>query len=78
MTQTARLGHSSTRAAMIYRHATRDRGKVTADALGALADDALAGLTCQEGHEPDAVDLTRQVVSRTRLVRTVVASGRSS
>jgi hypothetical protein len=38
-----RLGHSSTRAAMIYQHATRDRDKVTADALGALADKARNG-----------------------------------
>lgn len=30
----ARLGHSSVRAAMIYQHATRDRDKVTAQALG--------------------------------------------
>ncbi len=32
----ARLGHSSVRAAMIYQHATRDRGKVIAQALGGL------------------------------------------
>jgi hypothetical protein len=33
-----RLGHSSTRAAMIYQHATRDRDKAIAQALGTLAD----------------------------------------
>jgi hypothetical protein len=33
----ARLGHSSTRAAMIYQHATRDRDQVIAKALGGLA-----------------------------------------
>jgi integrase len=33
----ARLGHSSTRAALIYQHATRDRGQAIAVALGALA-----------------------------------------
>jgi hypothetical protein len=30
----ARLGHSSTRAAMIYQHATRDRDEAIAKALG--------------------------------------------
>jgi integrase len=38
-----RLGHSSTRAAMIYQHATRDRDKVIADALGVLAGKARNG-----------------------------------
>jgi hypothetical protein len=33
----ARLGHSSTRAALIYQHATRDRDRAIADALGELA-----------------------------------------
>ena len=33
----ARMGHSSTRAAIIYQHATSDRDKVIADALGELA-----------------------------------------
>jgi hypothetical protein len=32
----ARLGHSSTRAAMIYQHATRDRDQAIARALGGL------------------------------------------
>jgi hypothetical protein len=36
----ARLGHSSTRAAMIYQHATKERDKAIADALGQLADKA--------------------------------------
>jgi integrase len=34
----ARLGHSSSRAAMIYQHATRDRDKSIAAALGKLLD----------------------------------------
>ena len=38
-----RLGHSSTRAAMIYQHATRDRDKAIAQALGTLADKARTG-----------------------------------
>jgi integrase len=32
----ARLGHSSVRAALIYQHATRDRDRAIAEALGAL------------------------------------------
>jgi hypothetical protein len=32
----ARLGHSSTRAAMICQHATRDRDEAIAKALGGL------------------------------------------
>jgi len=32
----ARLGHSSVRVAMIYQHATRDRDRAIAEALGAL------------------------------------------
>ena len=36
----ARMGHSSTRAAIIYQHATSDRDKVIADALGELAQAA--------------------------------------
>ena len=35
-----RLGHSSPRAAMIYQHATKDRDKTIADALGALVTQA--------------------------------------
>jgi len=35
----ARLGHSSTRAALIYQHATRDRDKAIAMALGDLVRD---------------------------------------
>jgi integrase len=36
----ARIGHSSTRAAMIYQHATRDRDQAIASALDALIDAA--------------------------------------
>ena len=36
----ARIGHSSTRAAMIYQHATRDRDQAIAAALDALIEDA--------------------------------------
>jgi hypothetical protein len=36
----ARLGHSSVRAAMIYQHATSDRDKAIAKALGGLFREA--------------------------------------
>lgn len=36
----ARLGHSSVRAAMIYQHATRDRDKAIAQALGGFISQA--------------------------------------
>jgi integrase len=39
----ARIGHSSTRAAMIYQHATRDRDHAIAAALDALIDAARDG-----------------------------------
>jgi hypothetical protein len=39
----ARLGHSSTRAALIYQHATRDRDQVIADALGGLVRQVRSG-----------------------------------
>jgi integrase len=38
----ARLGHSSTRAAMIYQHATRDRDQAIAEALGGLVQQVRA------------------------------------
>jgi integrase len=38
----ARLGHSSTRAAMIYQHATRDRDQAIAKALGGLVEQVRA------------------------------------
>jgi integrase len=38
----ARLGHSSTRAAMIYQHATRDRDQAIARALGGLVQQVRA------------------------------------
>jgi hypothetical protein len=34
----ARIGHSSTRAAMIYQHATKERDQAIAAALDALID----------------------------------------
>jgi hypothetical protein len=39
----ARLGHSSTRAALIYQHATRDRDEAIAAALGDSLASAKSG-----------------------------------
>ena len=50
----ARLGHSSPRAAMIYQHATRDRDKAIADALGQLADKARTKPSGPELAQPSA------------------------
>jgi integrase len=45
----ARIGHSSTRAAMIYQHATEDRDQAIAAALDALITDARAAEPNQSG-----------------------------
>ena len=42
----ARLGHSSTRAAMIYQHATRDRDEAIAKALGGLMHQVRCDRAC--------------------------------
>jgi len=39
----SRIGHASTRAAMIYQHATRDRDHTIASALDALIEEAREG-----------------------------------
>ncbi|TKK80765.1 integrase [Herbidospora galbida] len=39
----ARMGHASTRAALIYLHATRDRDEVIAKALGSAFEQAMSG-----------------------------------
>jgi hypothetical protein len=46
----ARLGHSSTRAALIYQHATRDRDKAIALALGDLVGEVRSA---QSGDAPE-------------------------
>jgi len=46
----ARLGHSSTRAALIYQHATRDRDKAIAIALGDLVREVRSA---QSGEAPE-------------------------
>jgi hypothetical protein len=49
----ARLGHSSTRAALIYQHATRDRDQAIATALGGLVQQVRA--TAANGRKRPAV-----------------------
>ena len=51
----ARLGHSSTRAALIYQHATRDRDKAIALALGDLVREVR---TAQSDEVPEGRSLT--------------------
>jgi integrase len=48
----ARLGHSSTRAAMIYQHATRDRDEAIAKALGGLMYQVRSDRADQAGEGP--------------------------
>jgi hypothetical protein len=43
----ARLGHSSTRAALIYQHATRDRHEAIAKPLGELMQQVNSGVIDQ-------------------------------
>ena len=43
----ARLGHSGTRAALIYQHATRDRDEAIAKALGGLVRQVSSGVVDQ-------------------------------
>jgi integrase len=50
----ARLGHSSTRAAMIYQHATSDRDQAIAKALGGLAQAAGKAPPARAAGESDA------------------------
>ena len=49
----ARLGHSSTRAALIYQHATRDRDKAIALALGDLVREVR---TAQSDEAPEVAN----------------------
>jgi integrase len=50
----ARLGHSSVRAAMIYQHATRDRDRAIAQALGGLVREVRQTSAEAAGEHPDA------------------------
>jgi integrase len=58
----ARIGHSSTRAAMIYQHATRARDDAIATTLDALIEEARGKITAQSG-----TDLARE--PRTAVMR---------
>ena len=54
----ARIGHSSTRAAMIYQHATRDRDQAIAVALDALIVESRGKVEATSG-----TDLAREAKS---------------
>jgi hypothetical protein len=54
-----RLGHSSPRAAMIYQHATKDRDKAIADALGKLVPDAIWPATGPTFYPRDAKEFEK-------------------
>jgi hypothetical protein len=54
----ARIGHSSTRAAMIYQHATRDRDQAIAAALDALIVESRAKVDA-----PSGTDMAREAKS---------------
>ena len=47
----ARMGHASHQAALIYQHATAERDRAIADALGAMIEDALGG--ADDDHDDD-------------------------
>jgi integrase len=49
----ARLGHSSVRAALIYQHATRDRDRAIAEALGSLVREAQQEPGEAPGEQPE-------------------------
>ena len=49
----ARMGHASTRAALIYQHATRDRDREIAEALSTLAEQGRKRSTPRSGEDDD-------------------------
>ena len=51
-----RMGHSSSRAALIYQHASRDRAEAIAAALG----DSLAAAKKQAGRPPSGTQRARR------------------
>jgi hypothetical protein len=73
-----RMGHSSTRAALIYQHSTDERQREIADALGQLARDELKR---GRGERPDAAPRTDRARSGhgvvTMLRKNCVLPGRS-
>jgi hypothetical protein len=48
-----RMGHGSMRAALVYQHATTDRDRAIADALGALVDASKDGAEEDESSDED-------------------------
>ncbi len=58
------MGHASTRAALIYLHATRDRDEVIAKALGSAFEEAMSGHTGTPSGTQD-----RRLISETSKAR---------
>lgn len=46
-----RMGHASPQAALIYQHATAERDRAIADALGAMIEDAFGAADSQNDDE---------------------------
>lgn len=57
----SRMGHASSRAALIYQHATADRDRAIADALGELARVARTDLEQPIDASASGTDLARRV-----------------
>ena len=54
------MGHASSRAALIYQHATNDRDRAIADALDQLAKFAREQAAKADGADASGTDLARE------------------
>ena len=55
-----RMGHGSTRAALIYQHATDERQRAVADAIGTLARAAMNQAAKRHSHDASGTDVARR------------------
>jgi integrase len=55
-----RMGHSTTRAALIYQHATDERQRAVADAIGTLARAAMNQAAKRHSHDASGTDVARR------------------
>jgi hypothetical protein len=60
----ARIGHSSTRAVMIYQHATRDRDQAIAATLDALINEADVSGATRPQREPEVRERVGHVLGK--------------
>jgi len=56
----ARMGHSTTRAALIYLHATDERQRTVADAVGTLASTAMSEAIKDQNHSASGTVVARR------------------